>query len=146
MSYSTANTQKFTLIDNLPDLDDLEGYSNNKQDDKYSKFIRQSHSSPQQSGMVSNNINQHMGQSPMGQSPMEQSPMEQYMRHQPSMEQFENKSSHNINSISCLEIAEHVSNCPICSKFYKNDNTIYIIAIVVLLIICILLLKKCLDI
>ena len=44
MSYSTANTQKFTLIDDLPDLDDLEGYSNNKQDDKYSKFIRKSHS------------------------------------------------------------------------------------------------------
>ena len=38
MSYSTANTQKFTLIDDLPDLDDLEGYSQ-KQDDKYSKFI-----------------------------------------------------------------------------------------------------------
>ena len=25
MSYSTAGTQKFTMIDDLPDLDDLEG-------------------------------------------------------------------------------------------------------------------------
>ena len=80
---------------------------------------------PQQSGMTENNIN-----------------------HQHIIEQFQDKPSHNIsaNSPSCLEIADHVSNCPICSRFYKNDNTIYIIAIVVLLIICILLLKKCLDI
>jgi hypothetical protein len=48
--------------------------------------------------------------------------------------------------ITCIEIAEHVSNCPICSKLYKSDCTIYIIAIVVLAIICILLLKKTLDI
>lgn len=49
------------------------------------------------------------------------------------------------DSPSCLSVAEHVANCPICSRFYNNDKTIYIIAIVVLLIICILLLKKVLD-
>ena len=131
MSYSTANTQKFTLINDLPDLEDLEGYSQ-KQDDKYSKFIRQAHSSPQQAGMTQ----QHMG-SPMGQQHMGP-PMGQVM---------EQKPSHNIteNSPSCIEVADHIFTCPICSKFYKNDNTIYIVAIVVLLIICILLLKKCLD-
>ena len=47
---------------------------------------------------------------------------------------------------SCLDVAEHIANCPICSKFYNTDKTIYIIAIVVLCIICILLLKKVLDI
>ena len=46
---------------------------------------------------------------------------------------------------SCLDVAEHIANCPICSKFYNNDKTIYIIAIAILAIICILLLKKVLN-
>ena len=51
MTYSTATTQKFTLIDNLPDLDDLE---ENKVGDKYNKFIRNNHSpTPMQAGMSS---------------------------------------------------------------------------------------------
>ena len=49
------------------------------------------------------------------------------------------------NSPSCLEVAEHIANCPICSKFYNSDKTPYIIAIVILLIVCILLIKKVLD-
>ena len=47
---------------------------------------------------------------------------------------------------SCLEIADHVSLCPICSRFYRTDSTIYVIAIVLLAIICILLLKRVLNI
>jgi hypothetical protein len=50
------------------------------------------------------------------------------------------------NSPSCIDIAEHIANCPICSKFYNTDKSIYIIAIIVLVILCILLLKKVLDI
>ncbi len=49
------------------------------------------------------------------------------------------------NSPSCLEIADHIPNCPICSKLYESDKTIYLIAIVVLAMICIILLKKVLD-
>jgi hypothetical protein len=49
------------------------------------------------------------------------------------------------NTPSCLDIAEHVVNCPICSKFYNDDKTIYIIAIIVLAVICLLLLKKILS-
>jgi hypothetical protein len=47
---------------------------------------------------------------------------------------------------SCLEIADHVSLCPICSRFYRTDSTIYVIAIVLLAVICILLLKRVLNI
>jgi hypothetical protein len=50
-----------------------------------------------------------------------------------------------VGSPTCLEIADHVGSCPICSRFYKNDNTVYIIAIVILAIICILLLKRVLN-
>jgi len=49
------------------------------------------------------------------------------------------------NSPSCLDVADHINACPICSRFYNNDKTLYVIAIAVLAIICILLLKKVLD-
>lgn len=49
------------------------------------------------------------------------------------------------NTPSCLDVAEHIANCPICSRFYNNDKTIYIIAIIVLSVLCILLLKKVLE-
>ena len=52
---------------------------------------------------------------------------------------------HDLSKINCLEIAEHVQNCPICSKFYNTDKTIYIVSIVLLALICVILLKKILD-
>ena len=66
MSYFTANTQKFTLIDDLPDLDDLEG---NKVDDKYSKFLRNNHTTPIQAGMSSPQITQQAMMGPPGMGP-----------------------------------------------------------------------------
>lgn len=44
--------------------------------------------------------------------------------------------------ITCLQIAMHVKNCPICSKMYKCDSTIYILIIVILSVITLLLIKK----
>jgi hypothetical protein len=44
--------------------------------------------------------------------------------------------------ITCLQIAMHVKNCPICSNVYKSDSTIYILIIVILSIISLLLIKK----
>ena len=46
---------------------------------------------------------------------------------------------------NCLDVSGHIENCPICSRLYKHDKTIMIITIVVLAIICILLLKKVLN-
>lgn len=46
---------------------------------------------------------------------------------------------------SCLDVSNHVENCPICRRIYKNDKTVLIIAIVILSILCILLLKKVLN-
>ena len=44
----------------------------------------------------------------------------------------------------CVAVANHIQNCPVCSKMYKNNNNqvIYIIIIVVLLIVCLILLQK----
>jgi hypothetical protein len=42
----------------------------------------------------------------------------------------------------CLSIARHVENCPICSKLYDTDKTLYILAILGLLILCFLMVKR----
>ena len=46
---------------------------------------------------------------------------------------------------NCLDVSNHVENCPICRKLYKNDKTVMIIVIVILAILCLLLLKKVLN-
>ena len=52
------------------------------------------------------------------------------------------------SDINCRQVAEHIQDCPICSKLYQHDrmHTIYIIIIVFLAIACLLLLKKNLNI
>ncbi len=50
------------------------------------------------------------------------------------------------STCSCVSVSDHVLNCKVCTKLYQNDRTIYIITIVFLSIICILLLKKVLNI
>ena len=47
--------------------------------------------------------------------------------------------------LNCRDVAGHAANCDVCSKLYNNDKTFYIIAICILVIICILLLKRILD-
>lgn len=48
-------------------------------------------------------------------------------------------------SMDCVECSNHISNCPVCSKLYRPKSIWYIIAIIVLFVICIFLLKKVLD-
>jgi hypothetical protein len=49
------------------------------------------------------------------------------------------------DDITCIMVANHIKDCPICSKFYNNDNSVYIVCIVLLAIICIILLKRILE-
>ena len=157
MSYSTASAQKFTMIDDLPDLDDLEGppphqravnkgqirgsrYPGaamlpNGQEDKFAKFIRQTHSMPNQAGMSTR------GHYPQAGPPPPPVLEEAYEKPEEDTKRYAMPE----NTPSCLNVAEHIANCPICSKFYNDDKSIYIIAIIVLAVICVLLLKKVLD-
>lgn len=59
-----------------------------------------------------------------------------------------NHNNHNYNNnekLNCIDVANHIKNCPICSKFYENDKSIYIIIIIILAIICIILARKVLE-
>ena len=47
--------------------------------------------------------------------------------------------------LSCMTVANHIKDCPICSKFYNCDNSIYIVCIVLLIMVCVILLKKIIE-
>ena len=149
------NVQQVTPIDFLSDLEDLESGNHMKNhpspnphlDNKYKKYIRNEN----------HKISNHSG---MNGSPPPPPTQPYYNNIQPYTQPYtpEIYGSQNnqekgiktfnmpINTPSCLDVAEHIANCPICSKFYNTDKTIYIISIVVLAIICLLLLKKIVDI
>lgn len=145
------NSSGITPLNQLPELEDLERSNYRPQtdrpveDDKFQKFLRNQHRPDMQAGMnpysglelpgsdFGSNPGPRQGfrQHSPGQGPgFGQGPVEMYNR--PPM-------------MSCLDIAGHVQNCPICSKFYSSDKTIYIIIIVVLAIMSLLLLKRVLN-
>lgn len=43
---------------------------------------------------------------------------------------------------NCVTIAQHIETCPICSRLYDTDKTLYILAIMGLLILCFLMAKR----
>lgn len=166
MSYKN----NITMIDDLPDISEIEGKNIGltmiPDNGKYQKFLKNTnnnnlHSS---SGMNSNvnypyklgyhNVNQgsyidnlsdknmnieqqvpsqHLYGSSGGFAPNSQMYYEPY--EMPPQK----------DTLNCRDVAGHASNCDVCSKLYKNDKTFYIIAICILVIICILLFKRILD-
>jgi hypothetical protein len=44
--------------------------------------------------------------------------------------------------LNCVDIARHIDTCPICSRLYDTDKTLYILAIIGLLILCFLMVKR----
>ena len=175
MGKVNASEQKVTFIENLPDLEDINGLTS----DQYklvNRKIREKFQPPHgSSGMNMNSdvnyssrnrqhliVNTSQENNNLNSSTIEES-AQNIIYNQPqsqlhsqavqllsqavqaqSQEGFKHFNMP-ICSPSCLDVAEHISKCPICSKFYNTDKTIYIIAIITLVIICILLLKKVLD-
>lgn len=43
---------------------------------------------------------------------------------------------------NCVDVANHTRNCPVCSKLYNNDRSIYILIIGLLALICVILFKS----
>ena len=154
MRYS--NLQNVTSLDMLPELEDLETsrFANTQQNytypgaamlppkegERFAKYIRGNHTISHQAGMtpyIQEPIHQHQQQP--------EYKLIQEENYKPPKEELLKTFNMPKGTPSCLDVAEHIANCPICSKFYNTDKTIYIIAIIALSIICILLLKKLLD-
>ena len=47
--------------------------------------------------------------------------------------------------MTCADVFDHIGNCPVCSRIYQHDNTIYMIIIGVLTLALVVLMKKILD-
>lgn len=136
------SSESVTLIENLPQLQQLEKYEDYE---NYKKSIIP----PEQFQNVSKFIRVNKPYQPVTES---YSPAQNNKDSPYQIEQYPTRVKEEVktidmpeNSPSCLDVAEHIMNCPLCSKFYHNDNTIYIITIIVLVIIVVLLLKKVLD-
>jgi len=105
------------------------------------KFIRQSNNTmSQQSGM---NPNSESFQHPV---PHPASSLESYTE-VPINSDFgftpDNKSS--VNNVNCVDVANHTSQCPVCSRLYRTDYSWFIAIIIILSILNLLLLKKVLN-
>jgi hypothetical protein len=133
-----------TSIDDLPELSDLERQGPHpmqsatkdlgRGDIDVGKYIRGSGSMmPSESGMMPHLPSQ------MTQEGFSQPHIIEPLNDEPRITRMPS------NSPDCITIHDHVVSCPICKVFYNNDKTVYIIAISVLAIICILLLKKVMD-
>lgn len=148
--------QNVTPLHMLPDLEDLETgrFNNDMRDDS---FYGSAGLPPGKADQIGKYIrgNNHVVSNQAGMSPVGRERSLPEKRLEPASVswgapisiQDDGLKTFNmpVGTPSCLDVAEHIANCPICSKFYNTDKTIYIIAIVALAIICILLLKKVLD-
>lgn len=130
-----------TMIDDLPNIDELDQNDQytNENDTKYQKFIRNSHRPNAESGMSS----MHSG----GMHPQMHTPMNEIVGdiRSAGMREHYQPVEHYSPPFNCIDIANHINSCPICSRFYKHDKSVYIVIIALLLIVCVLLLKKVLN-
>jgi hypothetical protein len=159
-------SKNVTLIDDLPFLDEIMNSQGNQQEpydlipnreyNQIKKFIRKTDNNfPPESGM--SNIRSQQQLLEEQQMLKQQQMMEEEQRllqlHQLQLMneerekielQDEEKHQHK-KELSCINIAEHVADCIVCSKLYNNNYTIFYGIIVVLVIICLILLKRVVD-
>ena len=154
-----------TFIDDLFDADSLTAGNQivqNERDDylgQVSKRHIRNHNNDYSSAMNGGNIQPNLNQPNPNQFNMNQfnpnqfNPNQfnpnQFMNMQPDQYYYKNSDPepkyYSEPDLSCMTIANHIKDCPICSKFYNSDNSIYIVCIVLLIIVCIILLKRIIE-
>ena len=165
-----GNYQKFTRIEELPELQQIEPmqqsvaqpeYATSQGDvhPKLQRFIR-----PQSHGMPMTNLPvEFYEQAPghfetedmaySGNPPGAYDLSQGYRSKQvpinvsppamkSNMEPYEPDHSH----YNCRDLYGHVKECDICKRFYKSDSTVYLVIIAILLVACALLAKKVMNI
>ena len=139
--------QKVTMIEDLPDLNqiDIESQSSQprgeqEQERKLNRFIRHGHNGnfPPESGMQM--YPQEQGDNNGFGIPTSMEPQYRPKISHEIMEPYDNQ-----QSLHCGDMYNHVKGCHICQRFYKTDNTVYFIIIAILIIACALLAKKVLN-
>lgn len=133
-----------TMIQDLPDLNDLEN--------SYGSSSGMSALTPEQT-RVSKNIRQHTREAYNNigrESSLEmnaynnRSNQPQIYYEEPVQKEYFDPTPAPVK-LNCLDVCSHIASCPLCSKFYHNDNTLLIIIIVALLILVVILTRKVLN-
>jgi hypothetical protein len=150
-----------TFIDDLIDTDSLMtnggGGSNdyiskgNMERDEYINQINHKHIRKDNYKDIAYAMNGGMVQSPPVRENFQIQPFQQPLQQFQQPFVFEEPVKHHRNhffepeELSCMTVANHIKDCPICSKFYNCDNSIYIVCIVLLIMVCVILLKKIIE-
>lgn len=131
-----------TLIENLPELSDIENsYGKGGGEEDFSGMGRGNR------GAGVEKYIRKLARENYQNTPYERA---QYVVDQPpqkydyTSEAFESPSP-SPSQFTCLDVCNHIKGCPVCSKLYNNDNSLYIIIIIALLILVIILTKKVLN-
>ena len=78
--------------------------------------------------------------SPRGNDPRGNAPLDHGM-----IEYMGSGSQGYSGELTCIQVANHIRQCPICSKFYDTDKSVYIVVIVILVVMVMILLKRVLE-
>jgi len=169
MSYRT--NKNYTLIEELPDLEELERGNQNHNGgginmippdnaNQIQKFIRNNvYEPPVESGMAQPQRPQQRQQPQPVQPPPDQTQITQFIMPPPQNQFMEDSMMYEQNQqnqmyrhhhphsyeINCINVADHTTNCIVCSRLYQHNTSGYIVIIILLSIICILLLKRVLN-
>jgi hypothetical protein len=167
-------SKNVTLIDDLPFLDEIMNSQGNQQQpydlipnreyNQIKKFIRNTDNSfPPESGMSNIRSQQQLleEQQMLKQQQMIEEEQRRIQLHQLQLIQEEQEKSrvqeekHKNkkdkrksfvdSELSCINVAEHTADCIVCSKLYNNDHSVFYGIIIVLVIICLILLKRVVD-
>jgi len=145
---SSGFSQNITYIDDLPDIEEIEGpapFQTATRDYINQSQYPASGMIPQDEAIRVNKYIRGKQNPPMSESGMGMEGPEMYYPEDEVESVQSPPMLHRHSGPTCLEVADHIAMCPICSKFYNNDRSVYIISIVVLIVIVIMLLKKILD-
>ena len=133
-----------TRIEDLPELSDIETYGDSSGmgggavDPKMNKYIRnhtrQAYNNNMDIPSQRNNLEPYPGQNYMIEKQPKQHAYREFYEPTPLP-----------TKLNCLDVCNHIKDCPLCSKYYHNDNTLFIIIIVSLLILTIILTRKVLN-
>lgn len=141
--------RKVTFLDDLQSLQDLEsnsnyygGAANSSDSNSVKKYIRNNtYNPPFESGMSMS----------LQKAPQNNTEVKIYSNNTiPSEEKIEmeniinpyNQNNLLVKELNCINVAEHTSDCVVCSKIYRDDSAIYIFIIIFLLIVVMILLKN----
>jgi hypothetical protein len=167
-------SKNVTFIDDLPFLDEIMNSQGNQQQQPYDlipnreynqikKFIRNTDNNfPPESGMSNIRSQQQLLEEQQAlkqqqifeeeQRRMQLQQMQQMQEEQEKIRQEEkhkNKKDKRKSSfeseLSCINVAEHTADCIVCSKLYNTDHSIFYGIIIVLVIICLILLKRVVE-